>query len=398
MIGGQLGVETVLEGSVRTAGTRLRVTAQLTSVADGYQIWSERYDRQMKDVFDIQDEIAKAIVGALKVKLLGDADAAIVKRATDNVEAYQLCLKARYHWFKWTDDAFRKATQLFEQALAIDPNYPLALFGLADAYIASAVVGLERDASTCEAMFERAIRLDPELAEAHAILGLVQGMWTWRWSLAQQHFDTAMRLGPRSSHVLGAHGLHLSLLGQFEEAVALGRRGVELDPLMPFWNVMLTQVYVCSRRYDEAIRQADATLDLVPTYWMAHVYRGLALAGLGHVTEAAAALERAVTHSNGVPYARGWLGFVLAKAGRVEEADVQLQTLLGRARQGYMPALSLACIYAGLNDREGALASIDRARAQQDLWLSWHVGPLFIFDDLRSDPRFADLHRRVFGA
>jgi adenylate cyclase len=281
------------------------VTAQLTNVADGYQIWSERYDRQIQDVFDIQDEIARAIVGALKVRLLGDAESAIVKRATENVEAYQLCLKARYHWFKWTDDAFRKATQLFEQALAIDPEYPLPIFGLADSYIASAAVGIERDPSTCESMFETAIRLDPELADAHAILGLVQGMWTWRWSVAQQHFETAIRLSPRSSHALGAYALHLSLLGHSDEAVTLGRRSVELDPLMPFWNAMLTQAYLFSRRYDETIGQADATLDLVPTYWMAHLCRGLALAGLGHVTEAAAALERAVTHSNGVPYARG---------------------------------------------------------------------------------------------
>ena len=396
-IGEQLGVETVLEGSVRTAGARLRVTTQLTSVADGYQIWSERYDRQMEDVFDIQDEIAKAIVGALKVKLLGDADAAIVKRATENVEAYHLCLKARYHWFKWTDEGFAKAVQLFEQALAIDPQYPLAIFGLADSYIASAVVGIERDPFTCESMFETALRLDPELAEAHAILGLVQGMWTWRWLLAQQHFDTAMRLGPRSSHVLGAHGLHLSLLGQFEEAVALGRRGVELDPLMPFWNVMLTQVYVFSRRYDEAIRQGDATLELVPTYWLPHAYVGLGHAAQGNLAEAVAALERAVTHSGGAPYIIGWLGFVLAKTGRLEAADAQLQILLDRARKGYVPAMSVACIYAGLNDRERALASLDRAYAQKDICLSWHVGPLFIFDDLRSDPRFADLHRRVFG-
>jgi tetratricopeptide (TPR) repeat protein len=130
---------------------------------------------------------------------------------------------------------------------------------------------------------------------------------------------------------------------------------------------------------------------------MAHLCRGLALFGLGHLTEAAAALERAVMHSNGVPYTIAWLGFVLARAGHLEEAEAQLQILRSRAQQGFMPALSLACIHAGLNDREQALASLDRARAQQDVWLSWHVGPLFIFDNLRSDSRFADLHRRVFG-
>ena len=392
-IGEQLGVETVLEGGVRTAGTRLRVTAQLINVADGYQLWSERYDRQMEDVFDIQDEIARAIVGALKVKLLGGEDAAIVKRATENVEAYHLCLKARYHWFKWTNEGFGKATDLFQQALALDPQYPLALFGLADSYIGTA--GVERDPGTCESMFETAIRLDPELAEAHAILGLVQGMWSWRWPAAQQRFETAMRINPRSSHVLTAYALHLALTGQFEEAIPLARRAVELDPLMPFWNVNVVQVCLCGRRYDQAVRQADVTLDLVPHYSQAHVSGGLSHAALVHMQEAVAALELGVTHSGGTPYAIGYLGFVLAKAGRRDEAEAQLRALLDRAEKGYVPALSVASIYAGLNDRERAITSLERAYAQKDVWLSWHLGPLFLFDDLRSDPRFTDLVRRI---
>ena len=397
-IGEQLGVETVLEGSVRTAGQRLRVTAQLTNVADGYQIWSERYDRQMEDVFDIQDEIAHAIVGALKVKLLGEQEVSIVKRPTENVEAYHLCLKARYHWFKWTDEGFRRSTQLFEQALALDPQYALAIFGLADSYIGTACVGIDRDPGTCESMFEKAIRLDPELAEAHAILGLVQGMWSWRWPAAQQRFDTAIRINPGSSHVLSAYSLHLALMSRFDEATPAARRAVELDPLMPFWNVNLLQVYLCSRRYDEAVRQFDVAVDLVPTYSQAHIFGGLSHAALGNMKEAVAALELGVTHSGETPYAIGHLGFALAKTGRRDEAEAQLRILLERAEHAYVPALSVACIHAGLNDRDNALTWIQRAAEQNDIWLSWHVGPLFLFDDLRSDPRFADLHRRVFGA
>jgi tetratricopeptide (TPR) repeat protein len=244
-------------------------------------------------------------------------------------------------------------------------------------------------------MFETAIRLDPELAEAHAILGLVQGMWSWKWPVAQQRFETAMRINPRSSHVLTAYSLDLAIMGRFEEAIPLARRGVELDPLMPFWNVSLVEVYLCSRRYDEAVRQFDVAVDLLPTYAAAHIFGGLSHAALGHMKEAVAALELGVTHSGGTPYAVGYLGFVLAKAGRLDEAEAQLRALLDRAEKGYVPALGLACTYAGLNDRERAIASLDRAYAQTDPWLSWHLVPLFIFDDLRSDPRFADLVRRV---
>lgn len=173
---------------------------------------------------------------------------------------------------------------------------------------------------------------------------------------------------------------------------------MELDPLGPFWNASLASVYLYSRRYDDAVKQAGLTLDLVPTFAWAHVYNGLSHAALGHRTEAIAALERAVADSHGMPYAIGALGFVLARAGRRDVAEAQLNVLLDRIANGYVPALSVACIYAGLNDRERALEALDRAYAQRDVWFSRYIGPLFLFDDLRSDPRFLDLHRRVFGA
>jgi serine/threonine-protein kinase len=397
-IGEQLGVETVLEGSVRTAGNRLRVTAQLTNVAEGYQIWSERYDRHMEDVFDIQDEIARAIVGALKVKLLADRGTNLVKRGTANLEAYHLCLKARYHWFKWTDEGFGRAMQLFQEALALDPDYPLALFGVADSYSAMAFVGIERDPRACVSMLEKAIRLDPGFAEARAVLGIHEGMWMWRWSAAQQSFETAMQINPRDPHVFQLSSLNAALLGRADEAVILGRRSLELDPLNPFWNAGLALVYLHNRRFDEAVQQANVTLDLVPTFWMANAYAGLAHAALGDLTRALAALERAVADSRGVPYASGWLAFVLGKAGQPDAARAQLDTLLNRAADGYLPALTLACVYAGLSDSERALDAVARAYVQRDPWLSTHLGPSFIFDDLRANPRFVDVHRRVFGS
>src|SRR5262249_38963425 len=176
-VGKELGVEAVLEGSVRTAGTRLRVSAQLVNVADGYHLWSERFDRQLDDIFDVQDQIARAIVDALKVKLLG-ADSTIVKRTADNVEAYQMCLKARYYWHKWSDDGFRKAFELFEEAVGLDPNCAVAQFGLGDCYAGAGSSGLigPEFRGKAESLFDAALRADPDLAEAHAIRGIVRGI------------------------------------------------------------------------------------------------------------------------------------------------------------------------------------------------------------------------------
>src|SRR5262249_46557192 len=202
-VGKELGVEAVLEGSGRPAGTRLRVSAQLVNVADGYHIWSERFDRQMDDIFDIQDQIARAIVDALKVKLLAGRDSTIVKRAADNVEAYQLCLKARYFWHKWSDDGFRKAFELFEEAARLDPNCALAQFGLGDCYAAASSMGLmgPEFRSRAESLFDAALRLDPDLAEAHAIRGVVRGTaGGWEWAEAEQGYLTGLKLSPRSAH------------------------------------------------------------------------------------------------------------------------------------------------------------------------------------------------------
>jgi Tfp pilus assembly protein PilF len=226
----------VLEGSVRRAGNRLRISAQLVKVADGYQLWSERYDRQMEDVFEIQDEIALAVVEALKVKLLGEEKAAVLKRSTDDPEAYQLCLKAYHAWARWTDEGFRTAMRLFEEALSRDPSYAMAHFGLGDCHASWLILGRESPQPYLErsrAELEAAIRLDPGLADAHGVLALVEGMYEWNWAGAESRYRTALALDPRSAHICNVYGLFLAITGRYDEAIATYRRAIELDPLGP---------------------------------------------------------------------------------------------------------------------------------------------------------------------
>jgi serine/threonine protein kinase/tetratricopeptide (TPR) repeat protein len=394
-VGNELGVDTVLEGSVRTAGSRLRVSAQLVSVLDGYHIWSERYDRQLEDVFDIQDQIARAIVEALKVKLLGE-DSTLVKRAADNIEAYQLCLKARYYWHKWTDDGFRRAFELFDEAVRCDPNCALAHFGLADCYTAagsSGLVGPEFQPKA-EALFETALRLDPDLAEAHAVLGILRGIsGGWDWRRAGEHLATALKLNSRSAHVHSAYSLHLVVTGRTEEALREAHEAVKLDPLLPSWHVFDAYVKYIAGRYDDAVRAANLGLDLDAHNWWCQDLRALSQCGLGDFAGALEGFHPKLTTAT--PYAVGDYGFILAKAGRRSEAEELRYTLVEHRKNAHVSPLSIAVVCAGLDMPDEAFTWVERAVEQRDPQLAFHVIGAITFNGLRSDPRFAEVRRRV---
>jgi serine/threonine protein kinase/tetratricopeptide (TPR) repeat protein len=393
-IGRTLNVSAVLEGSVRRAGNRLRITAQLVKVADGYHVWSERYDRQMDDIFEIQDEIALAVVEALKVTLLGKEKAAVLKRSTENPAAYRLCLKAYHAWARWTDEGFRTAIKLFEEALSCDPDYAMARFGLGDCHASRSILGRDRpDHAKARTELETAIRLDPSLADAHAVLGLVEGMYEWNWASAESRFEKAIALDPRSPHICNVYGLTLGITGRHDQAVATYRRAIELDPLGPLWNACFAQILLAGRNWDAVLRQARTTLELVPDYWFALQIAGQAWLASGHFAEAITMFERAVVASAEVPYTIGLLGNAMARAGHRDQALEQLARLQSGA--GYVPALALAFVHAGLDQHDEAFGLMERAIEDHEAWLSQSLSVNATLDPLRSDPRFEALRGRI---
>ena len=395
--GRALNVSTVLEGSVRKAGVRLRITAKLVKVSDGYHLWSERYDRQLEDIFEIQDEIALAVVEALKVTLLGEEKAAVLKRSTDSPEAYRLCLKAHHAWTRWTDEGFRTAISLYEQAVEKDSNYALAHWALGHCYASWAILGREpADLRTMRTHLETAIRLDQDQADAHAVLGaIVEGVVEWNWPPAESGCQKAIALNPRSAHVRNVYGVLLGVLGRHEESIAMFRRAIELDPLGPLWNACLIQALLGNRDWDGALQQTRATLDVAPDYWYALQLAGQAHAASGQLDEAISTFERAVRASAEVPYTIGLLGNSLARAGRRDEASQQLEKLRARAESHYVPAVALAYVHAGLDQLDEAFSLLERALDAHDFWLTYSLTVFPALDDLRPDPRFTELVRRI---
>src|SRR2546430_2395661 len=276
-VGAKLKVATVLEGSVRRAGNRLRVTAQLVKVSDGYHLWSERYDREMTDIFAIQDEIAKAIAARLQVTLDG-GEASLVTPATGNLDAYHLCLKGRY-LLAQRGFGLKKALECFDQALALDPSYALAHAGLAEACTVLAQYGLappgmlqaKAHAAAC-----RALELAPTLAEAHAAAGTVAFVMDWDWRTAAAELQRAIVLNPR--YVIARLWLSYYLVfveDLFEEGIAHGRRAVELDPLAPLPSMQLGMSLMGAGRLDEPISPLDPAPAAPPTMFLPPIHLGL---------------------------------------------------------------------------------------------------------------------------
>jgi serine/threonine-protein kinase len=398
-IGQTLNVQNVLEGSVRKAGNRLRVTAQLINATDGYHLWSERYDREMADVFAIQDEISQTIVQALQIQLTPERQRVLVKRHTDNPDAYNFYLKGRHHWNS-RPIGTKKAIEYFEQAISIDPEYAMAYTGLADCY--SHLGSWEnggmppREASSrATAAARRALELDDSLGEAHSSMAYVNLHYDWDWPSAERGFHRAIELSP--SYPTAHHWRsHLAMaMGRVEESLAESQRYLELEPLDLLGNFHLIWHYWLARQPEPAIDQGRKTLDLYPTetsFWP-RFFMGLACEVQGQMDEAVAHFQKALTLSD-QSSVRAALGHAYGVAGERDLAAEMLEHLEDRSRRQFTPAYDRAVIYAGLKDRDRAFEWLERAYDERSSWMSYlNVEPRL--DSLRGDSRFEELVRRV---
>ena len=394
-VGEQLHVATVLEGSVRKAGDKLRITAQLISVADGYHLWSQTYDRDMKDILAVQTEVAQQVVQSLQVKLGVEAARALAKTPTGNPEAHRLYLLGRYHFGKNTEASFTNAMQYFNQALQQDPNYALAYCGLADCYGwvgGHQLSGKEAWAKEKE-LAQKALALDPKLADAHLSLGIALAD-AFDWSGGEREIKHALELNPKLALAYDQLAWLQTSSGRFDEAIGNMQKAIELDPLSLMFNYGLGLRLTSARRYDEAMAQLRKTLELDPNVANAHWGLGWCFVYKGDTAGAIAEFQKAKA-LDPQPWFDGALAYVYARAGDRAKAEQMLRDWDDRAKQRYVsPALRML-FHLGLDEKDQALDWLERCYEEQD-WYCWSLKVYPMFDPLRTEPRFQALLKKVF--
>jgi serine/threonine-protein kinase len=396
-LGARLGVSAVLEGTVRRSGNRLRITAQLSGMAEGRTLWSERYDRELEDAFEIQDEIARTIVTTLRSTLLRDLGDAPPVRYTANPTAYHLYLKGRYWWNRRTQAAIAEGIKYFERAIEEDAGYALAYTGLSDSYAlqldyrgAPVREGMER----ARALARKALELDDTLAEAHTSLAWVTFIHDWDWPVAAAQFRRAIELNPAYSVARQWHSWFLIAMGRTEASLVEGRMAAELDPASVSIRRSMGWLHYYARRPREALEHLRRALAMNPTAEENHRLLGLAYLQLGLNDEAGAAFREAVASSETPALATAGLGMVAAARGRTTEARGILEGLYAAARERYVNPVAFVQLHTALGEAERAFEWLDRAIEDRRGWMAYlKVEPSL--DPLRGDPRFSRLMERM---
>ena len=379
---------------MRKVGNRIRITAQLINVADGYHLWSETYDRQLEDVFAIQDEISRAIVDALKLRLGGDASTLVAP--TKNIEAYTLYLKGRFSFHKDTEPGTRKALDFFQQSLLQDPTYARSYAGIADCWtqLADDFVVPDDAYPRAKAAATRALQHDPDLVEAITSVGKVLCWYEWDFAGAERQLRRAVSLNGNDAEAHWAFGSVLPTVGQLAEAVEEMRRALTLDPLYAVYSRWLSRFLLFRGDYHGAISQARKTMDLNADYPYSYLDTGSAYLGLGDAEQALHWFQRGQGLDASVRSYDAMIVRALAPLGRREEADEILGRLEDESRHHYVRSEVMAMGYAAVQDLDRAFACLDRAFQVRSAGLIYlHVDPGYA--PLRADPRFRGLVEQI---
>jgi len=395
-IGQQLHVATVLEGSVSQSGNKLRITAQLISVADGFHLWATNYDREMSDLLALRSEIAQQVVAAMRVQLLPGERQQLEKKGTENPEAHRLYLLGRSFWNQRTGDGLKKALDYFEQALVKDPNYALAHVGLADCYVVlpdHAGVPTKEVTPKARAAALTALKLDDTLGEAHAALANIRQM-EWDWQGAEAEYRQAIELAPNYATAHHWYSILLRDLGRFDEASREIQRAQELDPLSPIINVNVGLSQYFQGHYDQAIAMYRTVLDMNPNFRPAQVNLGSAYLTKRMYSEAITEFQTLRASVGDVPLGLAGLGYAYGISGRVNDAGKVLDELTGFLQRGYEVQYDIAFVYNGLGNHEKALDWLEKAvETQADVMSGLKVAP--DWQNLRSEPRFMALLKKM---
>jgi TolB-like protein/Tfp pilus assembly protein PilF len=392
----RLGVLNVLEGSVQKVNDQVRVNVQLINAITNAHLWAETYDRKLTDIFGVESDIAKAIAETLQAKLSGAEESLIAKHPTESTEAHELYLKGRFFWNKRTPENFEKAITYFQQAIEKDTSYALAYSGVADCYALLADYGADPPDEAmpkAKAAALKALQIDPSLAEAHASLAEILHDYDWDYAGALREIERAIELNPNYATAHQWRAEFLSAQGRHQEAIAEAKRALELDPLSIIINRILGDVYLQARRYNEAITQSRKAIEIEPSFSSAHEVLGRSFAAKGQYSEAVAEFRKLAelvgrgeasremhdAYANG-----GWNGYLRYAA----------ENGTAKTTAGYRPVYRLAASLAELGKKDEAFALLEEAYQHREYELTLlRVSPEM--DNLRSDPRFADLLRRV---
>ncbi|MFP4081951.1 MAG: protein kinase domain-containing protein [Candidatus Aminicenantes bacterium] len=395
-IGKKLDVNTVLEGSIRKAGSRVRITSQLINVADGYHLWSEKFDRELDDIFAIQDEISLAIVDNLKVKLLKKEKEAVLKRHTDNIEAYNLYLKGVYFLRMYTPEGFKKAIEYFNHALQEDPNFALLYSGLAEVFYAISYWGnvSPRDSyPKAKAYVNKALKIDDTLGEAHAALGLIHTFFDWDWKKAEQELLKALQLNPNAAWVRMSYSWFLTLRQRHEEAIHEAKQAQELDPLSSNINAHVGFALFLASRFDRAIEELQAALTMDPNFFLSHYYLSLVYRVKSMFERGIQENEKAVELSGGASWVTMMLATAYFEAGKTTQGEELFESLRKRSRQEYLPPLGFFYIHLYKGHKDQAFEWLKKACDERDSFLPWCVIiPKFIIPD---EPGFNALLKKA---
>jgi TolB-like protein/Flp pilus assembly protein TadD len=396
-IGRELGVDYLLEGSVRSAGGRFRVSSRLVRVSDQVQIWTDTYDRAPKDLLGLQSELGGAIAQQIELRLSPQRSVTIAHRQTSNPEAYDLFLRGRHYYNQMTPATIARALDCFARATALDSSYALAWAGIADAW-ASQLFSSDTRPSDVEAearrAAEQALKHGKNVAEAHAAMALIHFLFDWNWPRAEATLRHALTLGPGDAPNYWMLGHAISQQGRHDEALAAARRARELDPLSALTHCMSAQIAFSARDMEAAARHSQDALLAEPDYWVAHWQLGQAYQQLGRTDEALEALAQASRLSNGNSKPISVSAYLLATNRRFDEARHCLAVLEGRAKDQYVPPIAFALAYAGLNDHERVFEWLERARVVRDVHLIYvPMDPKW--DPFRVKEPFQDVLRRA---
>lgn len=399
----ELDVDAVVEGTVVRFGPRVRITAQLVHAPTDRHLWAGSYERDLRDVLVVQNEVAQAISDEVKVTLTPQEQKRLASARPVNPEAYELYLKGRYFMARYSADGIQRAIQYFNQAIEKDPNNALALAGLSVAYgaghlatgwVGGGLVPPKEAAARARAAAEKALQVDETLGEAHAALATIKFDKDWDFAGAEREYQRAVALSPSSDQAHHGYSHYLAAMGRFDESLAESKLYLAVDPLSPAPNLHLGWHYLIARQYDQAIEQDRKAMEMDPNYAELHGQLALAYVAKNRYEEAIAEMQKAVALSQGGAGYVAALAYVQACAGRKAAAQKLLGQLLERSKRTYVPAYSIALIWTALGEKEKAFNWLQRAYAERSKQLVYLKVDSSL-DPLRSDPRFQDIMRRV---